>query len=78
MSKLQRRPEPLARKLSMLKLHLAIPGQAANFARLNFAASGTKTLGSGTACFWWRAALREAVRATAWANSVIKIAPTNL
>ena len=53
MSKLQTRPEPLARKLSMLKLHLAIPAHAANFAQPNFAVSGTKTLGSqGKAWFW--------------------------
>ena len=46
MSKLQRRPEPLARKLSLLKLHLAIRRTRQIFARLKFAVSGTKTLGT--------------------------------
>ena len=79
MSELQARPEPLARKLSMLKLHLAIPAHAAIFVRLNFAASDTKILGSpGQSCFGAIAALREASRSTAWSSSVINIAVTNL
>jgi hypothetical protein len=46
MSKLQRRPEPLARKLSMLNCTWQSRGTQQFFARINFAASGTKILGS--------------------------------
>jgi len=79
MSKLQRRPEPLARKLSLLKLRLESRRTRQFLLGQKFVASGSKTLGSTSSLvFGAIAALREAHRASAWSSSVLNIAVTNL